>query len=789
MDGDLRWLRRRFLVKARKERLAGPVYAAMVDSLFGTLVGFAALGIASILLAAVTFLAEPGPVTGVTLAVMVAIASSRAVLMISYHRWRQRSGGSLGDVVHWEIGYAILGVAMMLTIGSICAYNVLRQEGELALIVSVIITMGISGCIAGRNGSRPSIVRHQLVAVFTPFLAALVFRGNSEALAVLALILLFGFATMSSTQSVFSTLRSTLDAERRNRQLSQGIKRSAGLFDTALNNMTSGLLLFDRRRRLVVANEKVKILFGRELIDGMIGRPTYEICLELYAAFDISRRDSDRITGKFKQIMEEGGEDTLTVVDHRRRRTFEMRLQVMADGGVVFNVDDVTEQRAKDLEIYRLAHHDPLTGLPNRVSLARCLEERLVTTCDDEITVVMYLDLDRFKDVNDDLGHAAGDTVLVEVGKRLAIGIREGDFLARIAGDEFVFVFSSVREVSVIEGLATRLIDAVSAPCQVGSRQVLIGASVGLCVARYGEGAVEEALRSADVALYEAKLHGRGRAVWFNPAMDDRARARREMIVELRSVLNSGKGLALHYQPVFDVRSGRIIACEALMRWTHDVCGPIAPTVFIPLAEENGMICALGRWGLQRACADAMSWPDETMKVAVNVSGLQFQQSSVASVVREVLRETGLAANRLEIEITESVLADDLETMTFELHALAEEGVSIALDDFGTGFSSLSLLHKLPLDKVKLDRSFVAQLDEDPSAVNLIASIVQMTQVMRKQVVIEGVETASQLALINSANVRFVQGYYFSHPLTQDALIALLEQGSGEGTSAFKRAV
>lgn len=776
MDGFPRKLRYHFLARARRERLAGPIYAAMVDNLFGTLVGFAALGFTSILLAIVTFLERPNIGTGVGLAVMLTIATLRAVLMIGYRRWKSAASSSISGLAQWEIGYAALGIAMMLGIGSLCCYNVLQERSNIALLISIIVTMGIAGCIAGRNGSRPTIVLLQLISVFSPLLGALAYENTREGWIVFALIILFIYAAMSSTKSVYMTLRSTLLAQQRNKQLSLNIKRSAALFDTALNNMTSGLLLFDRERRLVVANEKVKVLLGRNLIERMMGRPTRESCYDLYQAFEISQREGERFTYDFRRIMEEGKEDVLTIMDHRRQRTFELRLRVMPSRGVVLNVDDVTEQRAKDAEIYRLAHRDPLTDLPNRASLMACLEHKLSASSMSEVVTVMYLDLDRFKEVNDELGHAAGDKVLIEVARRLQGLIREDDFVARIGGDEFVFILSTKQDTARIEEIAARLIAAVSQPCRIGARQVLVGASVGLTIADHGDGAAEEALRTADVALYEAKLHGKGRATWFETAMDDRLRTRREMVIELSDALTTGKGLDLYYQPIFDAKTGRVVACEALMRWHHDVLGSIAPSIFIPLAEENGLICALGLWALEKSCRDASVWPDNSIKVAVNVSGLQFVEGEFSNIISEILAKTNLPSTRLEVEITESVLARDLASMSSELQALAKQGISVALDDFGTGFSSLSLLHKLPLDKIKLDRSFVSRLDEDPTAIALIASIVQMAQILRKQVVIEGVETASQLALVSSAQARLIQGYYFSRPMPQRSLLLLLQE-------------
>ena len=781
-----RRLQKSLLVGARKERLAPRVYAAMVDNLYGTLIGYAALAVASMVLAFLSFVDRPGLTSGLMLLAMTGVTVCRVVLMISYHRWKRRGGVLLKDVLRWESGYAVIGVAMMGIIGFICAYTVLAENSVLALIVSVVVVMGITGLIAGRNGSRPRIVKYQLATIFVPFVAALLINHSRESIVIAVLIVVYHFATMSSTRAVYVTLRNALINQAHNKELSRRIKRSADLFDTALNNMTSGLLLIDRDQRLVVANEGVKSAMGHDLIEGMMGRPTSEIYRELFKAYGTRKDEADRLVGTFRRIMELGGEDSLLLVDHQRARTFELRIKTIPDQGAVINVDDITEKQGKDEEIRRLAHNDVLSGLPNRFSLGKYVEERLPEATDEQRLIVMYLDLDRFKEVNDELGHAAGDRMLVEVSERLKSFRGRVDFISRIAGDEFVLVFEKVRDTKEIEVVAKAIIERVSRPYLIAGRPVTIGASAGLSVASDTAHDALELLRLADVALYEAKARGRGTAVWFARVMDDQARAHREMTAYLKEAIESD-GLHLHYQPVVDFRSGQVVACEALSRWTHETLGHVPPNVFISLAEESDLIHKLGQWSLTRACLDAKDWNDPNIKVAVNISASQFKHGSIAETVLSVLRSTGLDASRLEIEITESVLADDLDAMKVELETLSKAGISIALDDFGTGFSSLAFVHKFPIDKVKLDRSFVVQLDEDPSAVSLIASIVQMTQTMRKKLVIEGVETADQLALIAGVQARFVQGYYFSRPLPQQQLLSYLAQGEAEDGAAIRR--
>ena len=413
-------------------------------------------------------------------------------------------------------------------------------------------------------------------------------------------------------------------------------------------------------------------------------------------------------------------------------------------------VDDVTEKHKQDEEIFRLAHQDALTGMANRLNLSRQLAAMIARAGTERRCVAMYIDLDGFKSVNDYFGHGVGDRLLIRVAERIAAATRHTDLTARIGGDEFVVCFRDIGDVADVSQVANRLLLEIGRPYVIDDKTIEIAASAGMALITSANTDPEEVLRLADVALYTAKTSGRGHAIWFTPEMDDRARERRQLTLELREAIETG-ALVMHYQPITDFRTGRIVCCEALTRWTSPTRGNVSPTIFIPLAEESDLIHELGHWSLAQACEDAQRWPDPSVKVAVNLSPAQFKANSISRTVADILATKELLNTRLEIEITESVLAEDLDLMTAELEALSAAGVSIALDDFGAGYSSLSLLHTLPIQKVKLDQSFVRRLDTDPSAIALVSSIVQMANIMRKDLVIEGVETAHQLAMISQA--------------------------------------
>jgi diguanylate cyclase (GGDEF)-like protein len=776
--GLLRWLEYRLLLVARAEGLSSAAYADLVDCLYGTRIGYMSLVAAALLQTGLTFISYPGWTTGALVFAMAVVAIVRIALMMAYQTWRNTGHQAnrrsmLRTIIGWEAAYAAVGVIMMTIIGVTSAFSVTHEADTSALAVSVMVSIGIAGCITGRNGSRPRIVAYQIIAVCTPFVGALAIHGTSTTSIIAVLTLVFFAAAMSSTKAQYRSLKTAIVNERRAKRLTESTKRTAMRLDTALNTMSNGLFMFDEGFKLVVANDRIKTMWGPELVESLVGKSASRVGSALFNMMGIESAESETFRLAFQKAVKSGRANPIELVDHRNNRIFGLRLEAATGGGVVVLIDDITEKRRQDDQIFRLAHADALTGVANRLELNKRLAEMIAGSVIEPSTVVMYLDLDGFKAVNDTFGHGVGDALLIEVARRIEASARATDVVARIGGDEFVICFATEANLAVASATAKRMIQDVSIPYEIEGRRIDVGASAGLAIIGGSTTDPEGVLREADVALYEAKTNARGSAVWFRTEMDQKAQERRELTIELRAAIEEGS-LELHYQPVIDFRSGRIVCCEALARWTSPTRGIVPPDVFIPLAESTDLIHRLGRWSLTQACEDALQWPDPTVVVAVNLSARQFN-GSITSTVEETLQATGLPANRLELEITEGVLADDVEGMKAEMGLLHELGVSMALDDFGMGYSSLSYIHTLPIEKVKLDRSFVRQLDLDPSAVSLIASIVQMTQTMRKELVIEGVETAQQLALVSQANGRLIQGFYFSRPLPQSDLIAYMK--------------
>lgn len=774
-------LLKHFLTNARREHLSARVYTALVDQLFGSgaVVGYMSLVIAAVVMAAVAYHDHPTPLTLFTLSAMLMIAVGRVVLLIKYKRWSRVGATRPRVVAGWEAAYAALGVSMAFVIGLVAANNCLQYGDEQTLLVSIIVTMGVAGGVTTRNGSRPKIVFAQIGAIMVPFCFALAVTGTRQDIVIAALFAIYFASTYLSTKAFYASLKKAMTNEHRNALLKMNAARTALRFDTALNSMSSGLLMFNEAGRLVVANDRIKAMWGTELIESQIGEHASAVGEMVFTRLRTPSEESIAIRERVRSVFSTGVETVASLTDVLHGRIYDLALSSAEGGGVVAIVDDITEKRRKDQEIYRLAHHDALTGMANRFDLSQQMARMMARASTSAPIAAMYIDLDGFKAVNDYFGHPVGDELLVQVARRINDNTRRSDLVARIGGDEFVVCFPDAQDPRAISAMAQRLIEEISRPYVVEGKTIEIGASAGLASAHAESTGPEEILRLADVALYEAKTNGRGQAIWFAAEMDDRARKHREMTLELRAAIEANQ-LTLAYQPVVDFRTGRIVCCEALARWTSPQRGIVPPSVFIPLAEATDLIHRLGEWSLRRACEDAAAWPDPTIKVAVNLSAAQFKHPQVAKRVTEIVEQSPLAPSRLEIEITETTLAENLEAMKAEMDALQQVGISIALDDFGMGYSSLSYLHNLPIQKVKLDSSFVQQLEKDPSAIALVASIVQMTHIMRKDLVIEGVETAEQLALISGAQARLIQGYYFSKPLAQDDVIAFIERNAAE---------
>jgi diguanylate cyclase (GGDEF)-like protein/PAS domain S-box-containing protein len=574
----------------------------------------------------------------------------------------------------------------------------------------------------------------------------------------LTIILLFG-----AVVGVLHQLRLTRSATAR-RQAEMNMAHARKFLDTVIENLPLPVIVKDAQTlEIQLVNNAYESFVGtsREQLIGKTVRAVYAA----EEAETVIRLDREAAASQKQTIV---AEFPLHTPNNGLRIVATTRLVVRegptGSSHLITVIEDVTDRRATDSKIFYMAHHDDLTGLANRAAIT----QEIVTAAArhdryGEPFTVLLLDLDRFKYVNDTLGHPAGDALLREVARRLKSFLRETDVLARLGGDEFAVIQrgeADPREAARV--LAGRIIEWFTEPFNIDGNELNIGTSIGIALAPEHATDPDSLLKMADMALYRAKSAGRNGFRFFDTEMSEAANMRHELENELRRAVQKDE-LELHYQPIICTRSRRICAVEALVRWRHPTKGLITPDHFIPLAEETGLITQIGEWVLRAACAEAVTWPDD-IKLAVNLSPVQFRKGNLSDVVTSVLAETGLSPGRLELEITETALIESATECLLTLHQFKNIGISIALDDFGTGYSSFSQLTIFPFDRIKIDKSFTKNMITHSDSAAIISATVTLAQGLNIETTAEGVETAEQYELLRLAGVTQQQGYLFKRP-------------------------
>ena len=542
-----------------------------------------------------------------------------------------------------------------------------------------------------------------------------------------------------------------------------------------LESISQGILMVDEHGRLPVINQRAIDLLGVPH-----GTPTTDAAALLASANLVQppSRESALTTTPGQYVPVAG-----KCEQYRRDGTIvEITSHPLRSGGVVQTFTDVTEQRHAEARTRFIAHHDSITGLPNRVRL----KERLAELIEQGVTEgkaigFVMIDLDGFKSVNDTLGHVAGDLLLVEVAQRLQSLIGPNDIVARIGGDEFVILQPNISDTNESERLARAILARLAEPSSVAGQQVAVGASIGLAFYPRDGLDGDTLLMNADIALYRVKAEGRGNYQCFHQWMVASLHERRALEQDLRMALENDE-LDLHFQPQFSSQALEITGFEALLRWRHPIRGVVPPALFIPIAEDCGLIADLGRWVMERACAEAIAWLPQC-RVAINVSPAQFKDSRIQRDLADILARTGLSPHLLEIEVTEGVLVSDDQQVLETLRNLKAQGIRVSLDDFGTGYSSLSYLQRFPFDKIKIDKSFVQQQTMDSGARAIVDAILLMSRHLGLDVVAEGVETEQQLATLRAQGCTEVQGFLVGVPLPAKSVAEFIRrQGQTEGT-------
>ncbi len=567
-------------------------------------------------------------------------------------------------------------------------------------------------------------------------------------------------------------------AEQALRASEQEALRKSVHINAIIANMSQGLCMYDDKQRIVISNQQYARMYGLSAEDVEPGTTLRQVverraATGLYSAGHLAEEFIDNRIAAAAAMAQQL--DTLS-----DGRTILVSRQMMPDHGWITMHQDISDIQRHAARIAFLAHHDTLTGLANRSYFKENIEKAAARLADQGAPFsVFMLDLDGFKKVNDSLGHAAGDELLKQVSQRLQDTLGKSDMLARLGGDEFAILQARQRtgnpghdasgaQHDAALGLANRIVDVLNQPFDIDGSKVFVGSSIGISLAPRDGTAAEDLLKKADLALYEAKSNGRNTYCSFHRGMLAAANERLRLEADMRRGLERDE-FELHYQPIIEVGTRRVTGVEALVRWRHPEEGLLSPVRFIPVAEETGLIIPLGEWVLYRACEDATGWPAH-IKVAVNLSAAQFRKCNLLDVILCALADSGLAPHRLEIEVTETVLLErDTEYLVL-LHQLKSIGVSIALDDFGTGYSSLSYLKQFPFDKIKIDRSFVADITDEAESMVIVSAVISLSRSLNMITTVEGIETDRQFEIIREIGVTLAQGYLFGFPVPNERL-------------------
>jgi len=598
-------------------------------------------------------------------------------------------------------------------------------------------------------------------------------RSGRALMALVAGVLLLAAGTFALVGRTIAKALSELHAT------DQSIQKQNERFQAALSNMSQGLSMFDADKRLVICNRRYVDLY----------RLPAELTRSGTALVDILEYSTKPGRGKSEQyrserlLRAESRQRHTDIIELDDGRLIEILHDPMPNGGWVATHEDVTERRQAEARIAYLATHDALTDLPNRALFREKLDGAVAGAESGVSFAVHCLDLDRFKDVNDTLGHPAGDELLRQAAERLRSALRKQDVVARLGGDEFAILQCPIAGPQEASALAERVIELVGRPVNLGGQEVVVTPSIGMVIGPADGQDPDQLLKNADLALYRAKADGRGTFRFFEKGMDARLQARRQFESDLRAALGKGE-LEVFYQPVLEIETESITAFEALIRWRHPTRGMVSPLDLIPVAEETGLIVPIGEWVLRQACAEATKWP-APIGVAVNLSPVQFKDRSLVGAVMSALATTGLSPERLELEVTESVLLQNTEATVATMEKLRGLGVRLAMDDFGTGYSSLSYLRSFPFDRIKIDRSFVRDLATKQDCTAIVHAIAEMARKLGMRTTAEGVETEEHLAILRCEGCTDIQGYLVSPPRPAQEIAALLAK-YGQGRNAVR---
>lgn len=727
-------------------------YVSIIRSVYGDRRAMLAGAFASALAAALTAYRSQSLALYAIVACFIVLGVVRYLNMRAF--WSAAIDGDDADAAeHWENRAVFTGSALAMVYGFWCLFAMLMVDDPYAELASVSLSIAVMVGICARNFGLDRLVTLQMLGVIVPMAIGFFLRGDlyHPALAVLLVVMLVSFRKLAGDirSILLSAVHGRVEAS-----------RLAAELDMAMTTLEHGLVMLDESGRVSVANERAERTFALLSVSGLVGRHFTQALVELGDAGQLPRTAVDRLidivgrhaSGKVLLCLP-GGHYYEVSVSSRHERT-------------VLLFENISERIIAEERISFMARHDTLTGLPNRTYFGELAVEDLDArrTGPARLVSLMIIDIDDFKHVNDTFGHIVGDELLIQVARRLRATLPPEAVLARLGGDEFIIYRGAVGDTETAERDAKAIQDAFGPAFLLEGLTLAVNVSVGLVIGEAADDQLDDLMTKADLALYSAKGDGKAKSQMFHAQMDIDYHYRQRLKTDLRDAVHEGS-LSLAFQPLLDISTRKVVTCEALARWNHPELGFIPPSTFIPLAEEMGLISDITAWVIEQAAQQCVQWPGN-VGVAVNISARDFRGLDLGAHVDQVLAKSGLNPSRFEIEVTETAVIEERDIAHRVLETLAGRGIAIALDDFGTGYSSLSYLNALPFTKLKIDRSFVADIADNPRALRLLANVARLGRDLDLTVIAEGVETEAQLeAMLGSTQIQQVQGYFFSRPL------------------------
>jgi len=749
----------------RKTDIAAEVYVEFARSLAKD-ASTVLLGV--LLHAAVAMLvwASTGNVTYVYLAVaMLVVGGIRFVLTA---RVDIAAINDVESARRYEREYLAIGALYGALLGLFCFLSIYAYPNGYAEIASVSVAMGSTISIVGRNYGSKRLVSTLATMIVGPLALGLFMRADFHSVALGLFLLPFLFVIDKMAAHVRHVLDSAATSGAR-------AQRLAARFDRALNTMPNGLVMFDSTGRAVVANSEAAALLALPAAQHVLGRTLKALFLRCVAGRFLSRDECTRALDQLGRALRDGA-DSKVLVTFSNGRYFEFSARGEGQLGVI-TFEEVTQRIEAERQIRNMARFDSLTGLPNRAHFRELVEQALGHGDVSRLCALAIIDIDDFKQINDAHGHPVGDGLIFAMAARLKTAAGPGAVVSRFGGDEFMLFFDGLSDERHLDARLNEVFSSFATPVDVGGHQLRVNASAGAAVALAFAVDIDSMIVKADLALYKAKGNGKNGWLLFAPEMDRAFRERQTLKTDLRRAIERGDLRAV-YQPIVDLKSMKIATCEALSRWSHPELGPVSPSVFIPLAEEMGVISLISANMLKVSCMECATWPDD-IGVSVNLSAVDFQSRDIIDTVARALKVSGLDPHRLEIEVTETVLVNDQALTRVILEEIKAMGVRIALDDYGTGYSNLTYVHSLPLDKLKIDQSFLAGIEVSTRSLDLLRATVRLAREMGLDVTVEGVETMDHLTVL-SDKVRpdYVQGFVFGPPLPASGIAELQRKGA-----------